>query len=176
MFYLNLILIGTTFLCSSIMMTDAKINRQKPVKITKVPPVKTLPTLIPSPPKLEMKTTTPQILQPQEVDKLDENNIPAPVDDEAEAEAEANADSDSDDFEKISIGSDDEYEAKPPSKPPDPVVTKTRTKSKSKTKTVENLLNNPTVKTLIKAGTVTSSGLIGTIVTLFFLFKMFKSL
>lgn len=161
-----LFIISTQF-----MQTEAVINKpgktvpsnitkpKTPMNVSK--PIRTLPNI--------SKPVSPKIIStivpPPKIDKIEENNEPMTPENE--------------ELEEISLAdSEDEAEAKEEMKEEasnEAIIPIKKTKTKSKS-SIERLLNNPTVKTLIKTGSVAGGSLLGTIFTVLLMFKLIKAL
>ena len=134
-------------------ITKPNRNITKPIRtlpnISKPATPKAVQTIVPAP----IITATPEI---------EDNNSPITAENE--------------EFEEIAIGSDDEAEEEEDQTEGSKEVPVKKTRTKSKTSSIERILNNPTVRTVIKGGSVAGGGLISTVFVILIMFKMLKSL
>lgn len=142
--------------------SNSTITKPKPnVNISK--PIRTLPTIPKQPSPKTVQTIVPApIIKPE---KIEENNEPITPENEEE------------EYEEISIGSEDEAEEpKLEEDSNEAIIPIKKTRTKTKTGTIERLLNNSTVKTLVKGSTMAGGGILGTIFTVLIMFKLIKAL
>ena len=170
----TIILIIMTQVAESVINKPGKpvaSNITKPKPQTNVSkPIRTLPNISntkPSTPEAVQTMVPAPIITATPVPEIEDNNSPITAENE--------------EFEEIAIGSDDEEaeedETESSKEESVPVnKTKTKTKTRSKTNAIERLLNNSTVKTLIKGSTVAGGGLIGTVFTILIMFRLIKSI
>lgn len=140
----------------------SNITKPKPnINVSK--PIRTLPNISkPSTPKVVQTMVPAPIITATPVPEIEENNSPV--------------DPDNNEFEEIAIGSDDDEEAEEAEEESKEAVPIKKTKTKTKSNAIERLLNNSTVKTLIKGSTMAGGGLLGTIFTILVMFKLIKAL
>lgn len=163
----TIILIIMTQVAESVINKPGKpiasnITKPKPnINVSK--PIRTLPNISkPSTPKAVQTMVPAPIITATPIPEIEENN--SPVDPEGE------------EFAEIAIGSDDDEEVEETEEDSKEVVPIKKTKTRTKSNAIERLLNNPTVKTLIKGSTMAGGGLIGTVFTILIMFKLIKSI